>query len=327
VHPERRDPEVMTNRPKRAATIVHLLDLLQVRDLVSIHEACSFAVAVNFLRRRSYPPAATRPVAPGDLLLAPACDLVPAPTCRGSATCSARKGGDRLMLGFGTRIVAGAALWGLAAALAGGELSAVDNVFLSVTAVLVLALADRREAITGWDALARDAEKHGSLLSHISISLWRGHTLCRHGELREAEATLRQLHGSLASFSAQTEGRVHAAAFLSNVLRERGDLAGARRALHAVHAPGGSSDAARLWLDSLTELLIAEERFAQALTATKDAERRFAFLANPIDTPTHSHLAVALGAHHRVGARRAPAAMPKPFAGVLDGAARAPSVR
>jgi hypothetical protein len=34
------------------------------------------------------------------------------------------------------------------------------------------------------------------------------------------------------------------------VLRERGDLAGARLALEAVEDPGDVSDAARLWLDA-----------------------------------------------------------------------------
>jgi hypothetical protein len=74
---------------------------------------------------------------------------------------------------------------------------------------------------------------------------------------------------------------VHCAAFLSAVLRERGDRVGARRSLHAVDDPGDASDAARYWLDSLAELLIAEERFDEALTVAQESERRFAFLAHP----------------------------------------------
>lgn len=179
-------------------------------------------------------------------------------------------------------------------ALQGGELIAADNVFLSVTAVLVLVLADRAEAQDGWEALLQAARVRGSLPSKVAISLWRGYALFRRGELAEAEASLRTGLEELMLWSAASEGRLHHAAFLSATLRERGDLAGARQSLQAVEDPGDASDAARLWLDALAELLIAEERFAEALAVAEDAERRFEFLAHPIDTPARSHRAVAL---------------------------------
>jgi DNA-binding CsgD family transcriptional regulator len=185
-------------------------------------------------------------------------------------------------------------------ALEGGELIAADNVFLSVTAVLVLVLADRAEAQEGWEALLQDARVRGSLLSKASISLWRGYALYRRGELADAESSLRGALEELTLWSAAAEGRAHHAAFLSAVLRERGDLAGARRSLEAVEDPGDASDAARLWLDALAELLIAEERFEEALAVAEDSQRRFEFLAHPIDTPARSHGAVAL---YRLGRR------------------------
>jgi DNA-binding CsgD family transcriptional regulator len=179
-------------------------------------------------------------------------------------------------------------------ALDGGELIAADNVFFSVTAILVLELADRAEASEGWDALLQDARVRGSLPSKAAISLWRGYSLYRHGELADAETSLRGALEELTLWNAGAEGGVHHAAFLSAVLRERGDLAGARRSLQAVEDPGDASDAARYWLDGLTELLIAEERFEEALAVAHDSEWRFEFLVHPVDTPARCHRALAL---------------------------------
>lgn len=183
------------------------------------------------------------------------------------------------------------------AALDGGDLLAVDNVFLSVTAVLVLELADRPEAEAGWDALLRDADTRGSRQSELAVSLFRGFALGRRGQLTAAEVSVHEALDAIAAWKGG-DGRVHAAAFLSAIRRERGDLAGARDALHAVPRPEGAADEARLWLDSSIELLLAESRFDEALAAAHDAERRFAYLVNPIDTPTPQHRATAL---HRLG--------------------------
>lgn len=179
-------------------------------------------------------------------------------------------------------------------ALRGGDLIAADNVFLSVTAVLVLALADRDEAVDGWEALLQDARVRGSLPAKAASSLWRGHAHYRRGELAEAESSLSSALEELTLWNAAAEGGVHHAAFLSAVLRERGDLRGARRSIESVADPGDASDAARYWLDGVAELLLAEERFEEALALAEDAERRFEFIAHPIDTPARSHRAVAL---------------------------------
>jgi DNA-binding NarL/FixJ family response regulator len=180
-------------------------------------------------------------------------------------------------------------------ALSGGELIAADNVFLSVTAILIIVLADREESVEAWRALMHDAHVRGSLLAKLAISLWRGHAMRRRGELADAEASLRSALDELAMWAPESmQGRVHCAGFLSAVLRDRGDLAGARAALQAVERPDDASDGARYWLDSLAELLIAEERFAEALAVVEDSRRRFAFIPHPIDTPSRSHQAVAL---------------------------------
>lgn len=180
------------------------------------------------------------------------------------------------------------------AALQDGELIAADNVYFSVAAVLILALADRPEAARWWDALLQDARVRGSLVSKASTSLWRGYALYRTGELADAEASLRDAIEELTLWNNASEGRVQHAAFLSAVLLERGELAEAREQLATVGDPGDASDAARYWLDSTTQLLITEERFADALAVAEDFERRFEFLAHPLDTPARLHRAVAL---------------------------------
>jgi DNA-binding CsgD family transcriptional regulator len=179
-------------------------------------------------------------------------------------------------------------------ALEGGELIAADNVLLSFAAIKALVLADRPEADDAWKALLQDAHARGSLPAKAAISMWRGYALYRRGELADAEASIHGAFEEFALWNSGAEGPVHLAGFLSAVLRERGEPARARLALHAAADPGDASDAARYWLDSLTRLLICEGRFDEAITVAEESERRFAFLANPIDTPARSHRAVAL---------------------------------
>jgi DNA-binding NarL/FixJ family response regulator len=178
-------------------------------------------------------------------------------------------------------------------ALEGGELMAADLAFLSVTAVLTLVRADRPEADAFWEALLQESRVRGSLAAKAGSSLWRGYAYLRRGELDNAEESLQNAREEFRLLGARPPD-VHDAAFLSAALRERGDLDGARRTLESVEDPGDASDTARYWLDSLAELLLAEENYDKAYVVATDMERRFAFLANPIDTPARSHRALAL---------------------------------
>ena len=179
-------------------------------------------------------------------------------------------------------------------ALEGGQLIAADVAFLSVTAILTLVRADRREADDAWEELARESRVRGSLAARAGSNLWRAYAFVRRGELDDAEESLQHAveEFRLLGFPAELSG--HYAGFHSVILRERGDLDGARRALEGVEIPRDTSDSARYWLDAYVELLLAEERFDEAYVAATDMERRFAFLTNPIDTPIRSHRAVAL---------------------------------
>lgn len=154
--------------------------------------------------------------------------------------------------------------------------------------------ADRQEADGAWEEFLQQARANGSLAAKAGSSLWRGYSSLRRGELDDAQESLESALEEFRLVGSASLPREHHAAFLSAILRERGDLHGARRVIEAVEAPRDASDAARYWLDGLAELLLAEERFAEALLVAEDMERRFAFLANPIDTPARSHRAVAL---------------------------------
>lgn len=179
------------------------------------------------------------------------------------------------------------------ASLEGGDLVRADSVFLSVSATLVLEFADRPEADVAWAALLRECKLRGSLHTLVSLNLFRGYALARRGQLVEAEASLLDALAGREEWNA-VQGDVHAAAFLTRVYLDRGDVAAARAALDVIPPPEDVSDETRLWLDSQIAVLLAEDRHAEALAAIEDVERRFAFLGNPLDTPPLLRRAVAL---------------------------------
>lgn len=182
-------------------------------------------------------------------------------------------------------------------ALAGGELIEADNGFLPIFAITTLVRADRPEALDAWELSVEDAHRRGALLAKCSISWGLGFTRYRWGELVEAEGAFRTAIDEFALWgSGPALGSTEAVAFLAGVLRERGDLAGARRTLEHARDPGDRSDNARYWVDSRLELLVAEGRFQEAVDVADDFAQRFAYLHNPIDTPWRQHKAVALDA-------------------------------
>src|SRR4051794_4803376 len=139
------------------------------------------------------------------------------------------------------------------AALEGWELIRRDNLVLSVAATLVLVLADRREARDAWDALLAEALARGSTAFRAAASVYGGYTLYRHGDLADAETSLRDVIETRTLWNLGDGGSVEAAAWLAGVRRERGDVAGARRELEAFADRGDASHGTRYWLDSLIE--------------------------------------------------------------------------
>jgi DNA-binding CsgD family transcriptional regulator len=192
------------------------------------------------------------------------------------------------------------------AALADGDLIAVDNGLLATCAITNLVFADREEAMDAWELARADAHDRGSLFAISSLDLWFGFTLYWRGDLADAEASLRS---ALDDFQLWGHGRdqaqIYCDAFLSAVLRERGDLTAARTALEQSDDTGGDDDGTRYWLNSQVELLLAEGRFDDALEVVDDYARRFgALIRNPMDAPWRSHKAMALHALDRADEAR-----------------------
>jgi DNA-binding CsgD family transcriptional regulator len=187
------------------------------------------------------------------------------------------------------------------AALAGGDLIAADNGLLATVAITNLVFADREEAVDWWEAARKDAYRRGSLFAISSLSLWWGFTQYCRGELGEAEESLRAALGEFELWGyGEQQAQIYCDAFLAAVLRERGDLAAARSALEQSIDPGGADDGARYWLNSQIELLIAERRFEEALSAADAYAERFdETVPNPMDAPWRSHKARALAALDR----------------------------
>ncbi len=182
------------------------------------------------------------------------------------------------------------------AALAGGELIAADNGLLPTCAITTLVFADREEALVWWEVARTDAYRRGSLFAISSLSLWWGQSQYWRGELGDAEESLRAALSEFESWGhGELQAQIYCDAFLASVLRERGDLGGARTALQRSADPGGGDDGARYWLNSRIELLIAERRFDEALAAADEYASRFdATVPNPMDAPWRSHKALAL---------------------------------
>ena len=185
------------------------------------------------------------------------------------------------------------------AALSGGELIAADNGLSAACAITNLVLADRPEAMDACELARADAHRRGSLFAIAVFDVSFGHALLRRGELVDAESSLRSALAGLDLWGYRRDLlQIYCDAFLSAVLRERGDLPGARAALHT-HDFGGDDQGARYWCDSQIELLLAAGRFDAALAAVDGYAARFGGMGRtPVDAPWRSHKALAL---HRMG--------------------------
>ena len=92
------------------------------------------------------------------------------------------------------------------------------------------------------------------------------------------------------------------------MLRERGDLAGAREALECWRDPGDAGDLAHFWAYQQLELVAAEGRWEEAASLGAAYAERFAHLSYPVDAPWRAPTAMALDRLGRHEAARALAA-------------------
>ncbi len=186
------------------------------------------------------------------------------------------------------------------ASLAGGELRDADNGFLSMSALIPLTLADREDVMDEWDLEADSARRRGSLFAVSGVSMWRGFTLAYRGELAEAESSLRQAQDEFRIWGFGGQAGNYLAAFIAQVVLERGRVDDAWKELRRGEDFGDRSDAAHYWTGTHLALLDASGRDEETLEAADEFAERFAHFQNPAIARWRTHKAAALA---RLGRR------------------------
>ncbi|MGE3138230.1 MAG: AAA family ATPase [Thermoleophilia bacterium] len=175
-------------------------------------------------------------------------------------------------------------------ALAGGGLVAVGDDVGAGTAVAVLVLAERDEALDALDAMEAEGFRHGSHFAVNTSHYFRGGAWLGRGELADAEASLRRAM-EIAGLWGDVTWEV---AELARVLVERGDLPGARALLDGAvtHAP--RSVPAHGLRRARLALLLAEGRAQEALAVADEYAAHLGRIVNPAFAPWRSLTALAL---------------------------------
>ncbi|MFD8816496.1 hypothetical protein ACFV23_34700 [Streptomyces sp. NPDC059627] len=180
-----------------------------------------------------------------------------------------------------------------AAAVASARFALTDRVLLHsgrvlswCTAGVVLDLADDDVRLL-WDETLTYAAQRGSLIGTLTAHLWNGFTQWRHGELHQAR---RSLETALEQFGAWgvAPGAPHCRAFLTGVLLDLGDIAGARACVERMGRTertgtrAGGAEGVRLRGESEARVLIAEGRYAPALAALDGVRHLQPDVVNPV---------------------------------------------
>ena len=143
----------------------------------------------------------------------------------------------------------------------------IDTGLTWIVANVVLVAAERPEALDNWDrALARSHEQ-GSMFGVLSVQLWRGFTELHHGDLEDAEESLR---AGIEQISLLGGSTLHYAyGLLASTLLARGRVDEAEAALASIDRPEGVGDGALLWKVAEIELMLARGRNEDALAAAE----------------------------------------------------------
>ena len=165
-------------------------------------------------------------------------------------------------------------------ALADGSLYAVDNGLLWVVATMVQDLADV-DVMPLWEESLALAHQRGSLFSVLSVSLWRGYSLCRRGDLSEAEESLTVAIEQLGMWQAPITGAAYAEAELVRTLLEQDRISDARSRLGVAARGLPLSDGNRLMLEAEARILLAEQRWAAAVPLLEQANGMLPHVRNP----------------------------------------------
>jgi len=182
-----------------------------------------------------------------------------------------------------------ATVWGLdrAAAVTSARSALTERVLLHsgeilswCTAGVVLHLAGE-DVRRLWDETLTYADQRGSLIGTLSAQLWQGFTLWPHGELAQARRSLDVALNECGAWGAAS-GVPLCRAFLTGVLLDLGDIAGARACLERMRGRGAGAEGARLRGESEARVLIAEGRYAQALAVLDSVGHLQPEVVNPV---------------------------------------------
>ncbi len=179
--------------------------------------------------------------------------------------------------------------------LAGGGLTADGDFVGAGTAIAVLILAERDEALDALDLMEAAGHRHGSHFAVNTSHYFRAGAWLQRGELADAEGSMRKAMEVAGLWGDLTWERAE----LARILLERGDLAGTRDLLDgaASHAPG--SVPAHSLRRARVGLLLAEGRPAEALAAAEEYASHLGRITNPAFAPWRSLRALALDAAGR----------------------------
>lgn len=168
-----------------------------------------------------------------------------------------------------------------AQALEGGELIAVDNGLLSFTAMNVLTVCEHPDALRQWELALTDAHERGSLFSAATAHMGLGYDHLRRGDLPAAEDALRTGLSELRLWGGEGDTVTLLVADLCTIMRERGDIPGARAALELADSGEEVTVASLFRVGAEAELLLAEGRVEEALEAALMLDA----LAGPVSSP------------------------------------------
>ncbi len=155
----------------------------------------------------------------------------------------------------------------------------VDTGLTWIVANGVLVAAERVEAMELWERALARSHQQGSMFGLMSVQLWRGFTQLRHGELREAEESLRAGIEQIKLLGGATLDYAHG--LLASTLISQGRVDEAERMLYAIPRPAGVADGAMLWRAAEVELLLAQGKSEKALEAGREHVELCDWRVNP----------------------------------------------
>ena len=180
------------------------------------------------------------------------------------------------------------------AALSGNELMEQDNGLLTISANNVLTMVEDPEEAAAWARAIEDGERRGSLFIVSGNRMWGGYVARSRGDLVEAEGLLEQAREEFIEYQYGGPAETYCAAFLADVRLARGNVDGAAHAMTLAGDIQDGSDGVRYWLVSRVALLVAQERWEDAVAAADELVARYPGVVNPIVGPWRTLKARAL---------------------------------